>query len=257
MTAPKSLLSLSFILLLLVSFSCAKEQRWDTDIITTYDITTTDARIDVEFNLKRNDNYVYVGVCWSETEDPVITNDLTEKQQLDSDLESFYLFDLTPGTTYYLRSFIKTKNNGVIYSDNFPLTTNDFPVAPCEPEAGNITFNTSTFGMYDLYESTIDDYQLSTSCSFGELTFIFNAKPTSGIYTTTESASFLTSSTVHVSGILGAGWLTCYHGTGSSEQNIHVNVLDSGDISLTFCDLQLSPTGSCEEIQLLTGEVHQ
>ena len=247
--------SASLITVLIMLATCQKEKNWSTTIELINDVTAGSARIEAEHLLPRNDNYVYVGVCLSESEDPTVNSYFyDDRQELDSDLNTFYFDGLSPNTLYYARSFIKTKDGGVIYSENSTFTT-DLPAeAPCEPTAGQIQFNGSTYVMYDLYESTGETYKLETSCSLGELTFTFASKPTPNVYTTVASVSDLTSTTVRFDGILG-GIFSCYYGA-SSNSNIYVTVSDTEEISIEFCDIKMT-AASCETDYMLIGEVHQ
>lgn len=245
----------AFVVFLFLLSGCQKENNWETTIELIYDITAGEARVEADFYLPRNDNYVYVGVCLSNTENPTVDSYLyDDKQELNSDINAFYFDGLSPNTIYYARSFIKTKSGAVIYSDNQSFTTSLPPDAPCESLPGRIEFDGSSYTMSDLDETPSDNYKLSTSCALGELDFTFNNKPTANVYTTVSPSSDLTSTTVQISGILG-GIFSCYYGV-SSGFSVYVTILDSDEISIEFCDVNIS-SASCDNNYELFGEVHQ
>lgn len=251
-----SLRNITLIASLLFILSCQKEKSWRTNVVSVDEITYNSATIKADYTLSRNDNYVYVGICLSETADPTVNDFIDEKQQLDSDEWSFYVEGLTANTTYNTRSFIKQASGEVKYSENKIFKTQPTPEAPCTPEPGIILFNGDSYVMNDLYETDGDTYELSTSCDLGELTIVFDEKPTQDkLYVTVASESDLNFNAVRITGILGFGF-TCFYGV-SAGYNVYVNIADSGEISVAFCDLPAFPTGSCETSYILQGEVHQ
>ncbi len=250
-----STLLLSVLLTLGLS-ACKKEKNWSTSI-DSVDLDSTTVVVKATYTFNRNSNYLYVGVCWSDTPNPTVKSPINEMQKKNSGSSTFKIENLEYETLYYVRSFIKPTKGDVIYSDQSEFKTEGTPTAPCETDPGKVTYNGSNYTMDDLYTSTADEYRLNTSSAFGELTFIFNTKPTKNKRYTTESSFVdLNSSNVRVSGILGEGGFTCAHGAGDG-QFIYVELDEEGKIAIRFCSLIMYPSGSCEGNKLLTGQVNE
>lgn len=255
MTSIKTI-GFAFLVLTIGFFSCNKEKYFKSEVIG---LTTdsTDARIEADFELKGNNNYLYVGICWSKSPNPTIGyGNYQEGQKLNSGTQSYFVENLDYATNYYVRSFIKKFNSDeIIYSDDFAFLTADVPTAPCETEIGELSFSGSNYSMSDLSETTFDDsYTLSTSCSFGELDFKFNSKPSkNSVYKTVNSTFDFTENTVMLSGVLGMGF-SCFYRAGNNA-NIYVEVTESDAIIIRLCDVKMNPSGSCEFTPLLTGAV--
>ncbi|MBI3136032.1 MAG: hypothetical protein HYZ14_15245 [Bacteroidetes bacterium] len=238
----------------LTMISCHKEENWSTDITPGTSISFNSVNIDVAFDLEKNNDFLYCGVCQSETTNPTLETSIYEAQYKESETHNMTINDLHSSHSYHFRSYIKLKTGDVLYSDDFLVETPDLPEPSCLPVAGKINFSGDMFDMGNLAENTSgDDYVLHTSCAYGSLDFTFADEPQSGLYATVSSASWLTDLEVYIAGTLGIGF-SCYYG-GSSANGIYVNN-DSGQISIAFCDLQMSTSQSCSDLSL-QGEVHE
>ena len=239
--------------------SCNKQRLWETKVIGVDSVNYNEVHLLVEYELPRNDNYVYCGICISETENPTKADmyELNEYQNLNSDEEIFYIEGLYSGKQYHVRSYIEPNgsDNETIYSENFTFTTSDLPDPPCSPTPGLVSFGGSNQSMTDLTSNTVGDgFTMSTTCSMGDVDFVFSSEPSTGIYSTVTSTTWLAAFEVHISGTLGIGW-SCYYGA-SSPEGIYVNNDGNGNISITFCDLVFSTSMSCTPTIDAIGEVH-
>lgn len=250
------IVKLTAALLLFAIYSCTKEKHWNSEILELIP-DSTEVEIMVNYNLKGNNNFLYVGVCVSLSENPTIADYTKELQKKSTGTSKFYLSKLDYATTYHVRGYIKKQNSSeVIYSENYSFKTKEAPVAPCETEEGKISYNGTSFSMSTLSESTIDDYyELSTSGGFGELNFKFKSKPTkNNLYTTLNSTIDFTNNNVTVSGVLGIGWLTCFYRSGNG-QKVYTEVDENGAVTVKICELKMHTSGSCESTRILTGEI--
>ena len=242
-------IAFSFLLLL----SCNKETNWSTEIIYSTDIELTSAMVTADFSLPNNKNDVYLGICWSKDTMPTIENKIHQMKILESDFYPFFIDELSPITTYYVRSYIIKSNGEVIYSSQFSFTTAGSPIAPCETESGVINYFGTDYSMDDLSEYPFGNYTLETSSVFGELTFEFYERPTKiGMFKTVKTHFDLNKNTVIVEGLLGS----CFHGT-KKDIYVYVNILEDDKISISFCELIMTPGGTCTGNKELTGEVHE
>ncbi len=247
--------TLTFIVLLTI-LSCQKEKNWRAEI-HGINIDSTSVTVKANFSLSRNNNYVDAGICWSESTTPTVLDKIKEQQVLHSEEATFYLDGLNYGTSYHVRSFIKTNNSEIIYSEAIGFDTDEAPKAPCTTESGKMNYNGADFLMGNVYENTNDHYKLSTSSGFGDLDFTFFNKPSkNNLYTTVSSSTDLDNNKVLVTGVLGLGWLTCFHGSGNN-QPVYVEVTESGTVIVKLCEFKMYPTGSCSEIVTLTGEIQK
>lgn len=251
-TLRHSILSLTAILLLLTG--CKKENSWTTDVYLD-DKGSNSLRVEGHYELTRNDNYVYIGVCWSNSPDPTVTDSKIELQSLASTIEHYEIENLDPATTYYVRSYIGTNGAGVIYSETKNYTTEAASPAPCDSPDNEITVAGSTYSTdHALYDSEGDYYEMYTSCSFGDLRFIFSERPTKNKnYLSVHSSSDLNTNTVKFSGVLGLGW-TCYYGAGQNQE-IYVRINEEDKISIQVCDLSVNTSSDCTDTYLITGKM--
>ncbi len=246
-----------------IAFSgCLKKgpEYWTAEIEHFEAVGNEAMQVVAEFDISGSDNTVDIGVCWSLDTLPDVNDDIKTSSITDSEEYIFLVDNLTPGTSYHIRSFIQVSSTEIIYSEDYVFTTEPLDSLPCDVVLSKINFNATEITMDALVPGSTypGTFELVSNCVYGDLHFIFASEPANGAYYSNSSYSMLESGDVYIGGQLddGGAW-SCYFGSGDGTDNVHVANDQNGNISISFCDFSISTSGGCSPAYyIMRGEVH-
>jgi len=248
------IVSIGLFTLTLTFVACKKEKYWYTEIVLSA-VDHNSIELQVENFLQRNKDNLTTGICINYTINPTIEHSVYEVKHINSSLKKVEILELYANTDYHIRSYIITKKDNIIYSEDLLVTTSSLPEPPCTVSSGVIKINGFNQSVGNLTVNTWGEtYKISIMTSVGKIDFNFSEEPRSGIYNTVSSTTWLNAFEVYITGTLG-GWLTCSYG-GNSVNGIYVVNDNNGNIKIQFCDLVLITNQSCTEEYLISGEIH-
>lgn len=248
----------TLVLLTITFTSCNRERHWEAQVPGIDSLSGSEVFLWVQYSLPRNDNYVFCGLAIGTNENPTESQSVYEKQYLDSDEDLIHIEGLISQTEYHARAYIRPNGSSeTIYSDNFDFSTLSLPELPCETDPGVITFDGSNYDMTNLSTYTAGAYyEMSASGSFGNIDFEFAEEPVTGIY---KTVSYVPSSSTYV--VKASCFVDPFFSCGFEaqvEQDIYVLNEGSGEIRISFCDLEIIPSGGgCIQTYEASGEVHE
>jgi len=245
------------VLLLTVSAlaACNKEKKWDGTASLTSKTYHT-AAIAVNFDIKGAKEEIEVGICWDDESNPNLNDGSLSQLISSSTTVDFDINKLYANTTYYFKPFIYTENGGALkYGDEISMTTDALPaLTNCTPTSGEVEIGGTSFSTNNMTTSLLPDfYKMSMSNADFDFNFHFKNEPQSGIYLQDSSPQYLQDFQYYMSVQVIDGGANCTY-YGSIDQPIHVNNT-GGVISVSFCELEITTSGSCSPTQLLSGEM--
>ena len=204
----KSIISILFIGLVLVNFSCEKKA---VPILTTSAITniTTASAIGGGTITDEGSGTVIVrGVCWSTSNPPTIDDNVTQNGVGAGNFSST-IGELNGGTLYYVRAYA-TNSTGTGYGMAMSFTTLGQLPTPFTIPASNITSRNATLNgtVNGNYLSTIVTFEYGTTTNYGSTITATNS-PVAGNINTIVSAD-----------ISGLTELTIYHFRAKARNSI-------------------------------------
>ncbi|QQS06651.1 MAG: hypothetical protein IPK50_07055 [Fibrobacterota bacterium] len=160
---------------------------------------------------------------------------------------------LTPGTTYYIRSYA-TNSAGTAYGPEHKFTTTALTFNPgtCSPEINTIDYLREHYQFYAVTTSTRSNthgnFTMTANSLHADVSLEFLKTPAPGIYTTVgREANWIKASEVMINGQFGPQMYMALTG-----DTVRVEALPSGKFSATFCSLKFS-TGSTSKYDFATG----
>lgn len=246
---------LLFIAIAVSISACNKSDKWTSSALLqtkTYNSMAVDAIYDITG--AKGD--VEIGICWDDEANPnlddeSVTQIISQNSTIDYQIENLYA-----NTTYYFRPFIYQDNGtALLYGEEISITNDPIPAFDnCTITTGEVDNEGTIYLVDDLQDILLPDfYKLSMSDSNFDFNFHFKEEPKSGIYLQDSSPQFLQDFQYYMSVQVLDGGSNCtyYSAVG---QPIHVNNVD-GEITLSFCQLEISTTGSCAQTLLFSGEM--
>lgn len=239
----------------LALLACTKETQFSGTINSATSVTYDEATLSVTYEVPKNTYNTSAGLYYGLNPNPDGTNTNVPYQILGpADVETtFQLSDLIAEETYYARAWITTEDGNINISDNYTFTTSSLPSLPCSLPAQTLKVDGTDYTTDPLSPlQTNDNFILSSQTSLGGITFYFWQDPTSGIYKTRDSESFVGEGEIVMKFWLSNAPICEYRA--DEWKDIQV-INNNGNYTVEFCDLDVTKInlGSCAGTKVVSG----
>lgn len=255
--------SASLILALtLVLFGCNKEEHWETSITNVSNITGYSAQLTLDYNFGGKKSKTDFGFDLST--DPELKTDvhrgITEYKTNQTIVT--YPSNLYANQTYYARTFMAGRKD-TIWSEIISFTTLEDHPMPCSVSTGEIHYSghdmTEVVGNLVEFEDPSNPglFTYKAEAEIGDLIFTFAYEPYQGYHNTIGK---IVRSDVPEEVVIGCWYeqdgTSCYY-QAKSYQSVHVTKDIEGNVSISFCDLEMRRVdeGTCVDTQTISGRL--
>ncbi|MEO9533057.1 MAG: hypothetical protein ABJG68_08980 [Crocinitomicaceae bacterium] len=241
-------------LVAVVLFACNKSSKWTASAAAS-SITYNSLAVNANYDITGAKGDVEVGLCWNDTGNPnpdheSVTEIISTSTSINYEVENLYA-----NHVYYIRPFLYQDNGtALIYGDELAVTTGDIPAFDnCTLTTGEVDKGGTIYSMGNL-SSVLNStsFEMSVTTSDFDFTFHFKEEPHSGIYLHDTSPQYLQDFQWHMTVQVFDGDNCTYYGT--SDQPLHVKN-ENDVITLSFCELEVTTSGTCTSTLLLSGEL--
>ncbi len=212
--------------------------------------------VDATYDIKGNKTQAEVGVCWDDEANPNLDDGSMSTVVTGASTVDFVIEDLYANTVYYFRPFIySTDGTGLTYGEEMSFATDQVPdFDNCTLAPGEVEDGTSTYSLGNLTGILLPDhYKMNVTTADFDFNFYFGEEPQSGRYFHDNDNILIQAFKFYMTVQVIDGGSNCTYNTALMEP---LNVINNnGQITLSFCELNVGTTGACTSTLLLSGSL--
>lgn len=133
---------LAFLGLAAILVGCSNSDTADFSTIGVGSISYVSAHVRCPFTIQDDAAIEYAGICWSESENPTINDNMQVDSAFVNDVVTSVISGLYPNTNYYVRAFVKTAS-GISYSASNTFKTQKYELIADTVSVDSMNFKIS------------------------------------------------------------------------------------------------------------------